>query len=211
MSRAAMRSRCRSMAASPPETAPRCIAAGADMLVAGTAVFGAPDYAAAIAALRGEGPADDAASPSRWLRDARRALAACRPCGEPGAGRAGAVVARPLARRCRPRRPAAARRTRGAAAAFPPLRPGDGWDDAAGPLIWRAAAHGFTWLRDLRALGHRRRPACAPATWCRGLAGPRRGRDAGPPAPTSPPPGSPPGSATRISSPPPPRTRSASG
>jgi ribulose-phosphate 3-epimerase len=36
-------------------TAPRCIAAGADVLVAGTAVFGAPDYAAAIAALRGEG------------------------------------------------------------------------------------------------------------------------------------------------------------
>jgi ribulose-phosphate 3-epimerase len=35
-------------------TAPRCIAAGADVLVAGTAVFGAPDYAAAIAALRGE-------------------------------------------------------------------------------------------------------------------------------------------------------------
>jgi len=34
-------------------TAPRCIAAGADTLVAGTAVFGAPDYAAAIAALRG--------------------------------------------------------------------------------------------------------------------------------------------------------------
>jgi len=36
-----------------PETAPRCIEAGADVLVAGTAVFGAPDYAAAIAALRG--------------------------------------------------------------------------------------------------------------------------------------------------------------
>jgi ribulose-phosphate 3-epimerase len=35
-------------------TAPRCIAAGADMLVAGTAVFGAPDYAAAIRALRGQ-------------------------------------------------------------------------------------------------------------------------------------------------------------
>jgi ribulose-phosphate 3-epimerase len=34
-------------------TAPRCIAAGADTFVAGTAVFGAPDYAAAIAALRG--------------------------------------------------------------------------------------------------------------------------------------------------------------
>jgi len=35
-----------------PATAPRVIAAGADVLVAGTAVFGAPDYAAAIAALR---------------------------------------------------------------------------------------------------------------------------------------------------------------
>ena len=36
------------------ETAPLCIEAGADVLVAGTAVFGAPDYAAAIAALRGD-------------------------------------------------------------------------------------------------------------------------------------------------------------
>ncbi len=35
-----------------PETAPWIIAAGADTLVAGTAVFGKPDYAAAIAALR---------------------------------------------------------------------------------------------------------------------------------------------------------------
>jgi ribulose-phosphate 3-epimerase len=34
-------------------TAPGCIEAGADVLVAGTAVFGAPDYAAAIATLRG--------------------------------------------------------------------------------------------------------------------------------------------------------------
>jgi ribulose-phosphate 3-epimerase len=40
-----------------PETAPRVIAAGADTLVAGTSVFTAPDYAAAITALRGEGPA----------------------------------------------------------------------------------------------------------------------------------------------------------
>ena len=47
------------MAASRPETAPRVIDAGADTLVAGTAVFGATDYAAAIAALRGEGPADE--------------------------------------------------------------------------------------------------------------------------------------------------------
>jgi len=35
-----------------PLTAPRLIAAGADTLVAGTAVFGKPDYAAAIAAIR---------------------------------------------------------------------------------------------------------------------------------------------------------------
>ena len=34
------------------ETAPLCVQAGADTLVAGTAVFGKPDYAAAIAALR---------------------------------------------------------------------------------------------------------------------------------------------------------------
>ena len=34
-------------------TAPDCIAAGANVLVAGTAVFGAADYAAAIAGLRG--------------------------------------------------------------------------------------------------------------------------------------------------------------
>jgi ribulose-phosphate 3-epimerase len=36
-------------------TARDCVAAGADVLVAGTAVFGAPDYAAAIRAIRGEG------------------------------------------------------------------------------------------------------------------------------------------------------------
>jgi ribulose-phosphate 3-epimerase len=36
-----------------PETAPQVITAGADTLVAGTAVFGTSDYAAAIAALRG--------------------------------------------------------------------------------------------------------------------------------------------------------------
>ncbi len=34
------------------KTAPLCLSAGADVLVAGTAVFGAPDYAAAIRALR---------------------------------------------------------------------------------------------------------------------------------------------------------------
>ncbi|GGC60688.1 ribulose-phosphate 3-epimerase [Siccirubricoccus deserti] len=36
-----------------PATAPACIDAGADVLVAGTAVFAQPDYAAAIAAIRG--------------------------------------------------------------------------------------------------------------------------------------------------------------
>ncbi len=35
-------------------TAPLCIAAGADTFVAGTAVFAAPDYAAAIASIRGK-------------------------------------------------------------------------------------------------------------------------------------------------------------
>jgi ribulose-phosphate 3-epimerase len=37
-----------------PATAPEALAAGADVLIAGTAVFGAPDRARAIAALRGE-------------------------------------------------------------------------------------------------------------------------------------------------------------
>jgi len=39
-------------------TARACIEAGADVLVAGTAVFGAKDYGAAIAALRGAGGGD---------------------------------------------------------------------------------------------------------------------------------------------------------
>jgi ribulose-phosphate 3-epimerase len=39
-----------------PKTAPLCIEAGADALVAGTAVFGAPDYREAIEAIR-RGPA----------------------------------------------------------------------------------------------------------------------------------------------------------
>ncbi len=41
-----------------PGTARQVIEAGADTLVAGTAVFGAPDYAAAIAALRADRPDD---------------------------------------------------------------------------------------------------------------------------------------------------------
>jgi ribulose-phosphate 3-epimerase len=39
-----------------PGTAGRVIAAGADTLVAGTAIFGRPDYAEAIAALRADAP-----------------------------------------------------------------------------------------------------------------------------------------------------------
>ncbi|MGE0221734.1 MAG: ribulose-phosphate 3-epimerase [Acetobacteraceae bacterium] len=40
-----------------PDTAAPVLAAGADTLIAGTAVFGAPDYAGAIAALRSAAPA----------------------------------------------------------------------------------------------------------------------------------------------------------
>jgi ribulose-phosphate 3-epimerase len=40
-----------------PKTAPDVLRAGADCLIAGTAVYGAPDYAAAIAALRAASPA----------------------------------------------------------------------------------------------------------------------------------------------------------
>ncbi|WP_338665499.1 ribulose-phosphate 3-epimerase [Pararoseomonas sp. SCSIO 73927] len=52
------------------KTASMCIEAGADVLVAGTAVFGAPDRAAAIAALRG--PARNmSAGAARNIEDAR--------------------------------------------------------------------------------------------------------------------------------------------
>jgi ribulose-phosphate 3-epimerase len=44
-----------------PDTARSAVAAGADTLIAGTAVFGTPDYAAAIAALRAAQPAAIAA------------------------------------------------------------------------------------------------------------------------------------------------------
>lgn len=37
-------------------------------------------------------------------------------------------------------------------ATWRPLRPG-GWAELGGPPAFRAAAHGFSWLRDLRALG----------------------------------------------------------
>jgi ribulose-phosphate 3-epimerase len=36
-----------------PATAPACRAAGIDVLVSASAIYGSPDYAAAIAAIRG--------------------------------------------------------------------------------------------------------------------------------------------------------------
>jgi uncharacterized heparinase superfamily protein len=42
----------------------------------------------------------------------------------------------------------------GAVRNLDPTHEGDaGWDESAGPIAWRAAAHSFSWLRDLRALG----------------------------------------------------------
>ncbi len=40
-------------------------------------------------------------------------------------------------------------------------QPGAGWDEASGPIAWRAAAHGFAWLRDLNALGTDAARMCA--------------------------------------------------
>jgi uncharacterized heparinase superfamily protein len=93
-----------------------------------------------------------ATSPSRWLRDARRALARlptlrmsrvpdapALPVRDPWPGDAGR----------------GARLLRGeleVSGGVRPLRPGS-WDDASGSALLGAAAHSFTWLRDLRALG----------------------------------------------------------
>ena len=92
------------------------------------------------------------ARPRRWLRDARRALARLPSLrisrvpdapalpvrdpwpGDPGRG---------------------ARLVKGElelGGAVRGLKPG-GWNDIGGPGVLRAAAHGFGWLRDLRALG----------------------------------------------------------
>jgi uncharacterized heparinase superfamily protein len=44
--------------------------------------------------------------------------------------------------------------TLGTARALRPGLPGtEGWDSASGTAAWRAGAHGFAWMRDLRALG----------------------------------------------------------
>ncbi|MCU0887518.1 MAG: heparinase II/III family protein [Rubritepida sp.] len=46
-----------------------------------------------------------------------------------------------------------ARLLRGELEVMGSVRPFEGWGPDAGPLPWRAAAHGFAWLRDLRTLG----------------------------------------------------------
>src|SRR4029079_16623371 len=104
-----------------------------------------------------------------------------------------------------------------------PLRPRV-WDDATGSALLGAAAHSFTWLRDLRALGTdaaRLRARALVAEWIAAPAGgalahspgrlrarPRRGRRWRI-APTSSARASPPGSGTTISSPRPPTMHSA--
>jgi uncharacterized heparinase superfamily protein len=91
-------------------------------------------------------------APRRWLRDARRAFARLptlsmasvpdapvQPVRDPWPGDAAR----------------GARLVKGeleVAGRIRPLRPGL-WADASGPAMLRAAAHGFAWLRDLRALG----------------------------------------------------------
>ena len=57
-----------------PATAPGVLAAGADTLIAGTAVFGASDYAAAIAALRPDMPTSDPSPPNPSPSDLSRGL-----------------------------------------------------------------------------------------------------------------------------------------
>ncbi|MBE9607412.1 heparinase II/III family protein [Acetobacteraceae bacterium H6797] len=89
-----------------------------------------------------------------WLRGARRALAGIKPVKVPAApARAfrdlwpgdAARGARLLRGECE---------VAGTARLLRPAEEGgEGWDNTAGSPIWRAAVHGFTWLRDLRALG----------------------------------------------------------
>jgi uncharacterized heparinase superfamily protein len=94
-----------------------------------------------------------ASSPRRWLRDARRAIARLPSLRM---GRVPDAPALPV-RDPWPGEPSrGARLLRGeleVAGGIRPLRPGGGWGDASGSTALGAAAHGFIWLRDLRALG----------------------------------------------------------
>ncbi len=145
-----------------PETAPRVVAAGADTLVAGTAVFGHADRAAAIAALRAGGPAMMAPGPivsgvERWLRGARRQMARLPSLRLRGVPDAPALPVRD---------PWSGDPGRGAgllkgelifagstARLLPANQSQGGFRLAAASEEMRAHAHGFVWLRDLRALG----------------------------------------------------------
>ena len=75
----AARSGCRSTAASRPQTIEQCAEAGADVFVAGSAVYGAEDAAAAVDELRAPGGAPPAlaARPLHWRRLLRPGGAAC--------------------------------------------------------------------------------------------------------------------------------------
>ena len=90
--------------------------------------------------------------PRRWLRDARRVIARL---PNLRMGRVPDAPALPV-RDPWPGDPGrGARLLRGElelAGGVRPLRPG-GWGGPSGSLLLDAAAHGFTWLRDLRALG----------------------------------------------------------
>lgn len=90
--------------------------------------------------------------PSRWLRDARRAMARLPSLRMARIPDAPAVPVRD---------PWPGDAARGArlvkgefefAGSVRPLQPGQ-WGDDGGSVALRAAAHGFAWLRDLRALG----------------------------------------------------------
>ena len=91
-------------------------------------------------------------TPGRWMRDARRAMARLPSLRM---GRVPDAPALPV-RDPWPGDPArGARLLRGEleiAGAIRPLKPG-AWQDAGGSAVLRAQAHGFTWLRDLRAIG----------------------------------------------------------
>ncbi|MCQ4161090.1 heparinase II/III family protein [Roseomonas sp. GC11] len=91
---------------------------------------------------------------SEWLRGARKVIAGLRPVKVPEAP----------ARAFRDLWPGDATRghrlLRGECEVCGTTRPlspaeegGQGWGEGSGSAVWRAAVHGFSWLRDLRALG----------------------------------------------------------
>ena len=138
------------MVASRPQPRPDILRAGADTLIAGTSVFHATDYARAIAGLRGGSERGDPAEAGCARRGGR--WPASPACG---------WDASPTLPPCRSAIPGRATQRRGAqlikgeleiGGATQPLQQ-NGWHQLGGSAVLRAGAHGFTWLRDLRALG----------------------------------------------------------